>query len=520
MKLYRSFATVGGLTAISRVLGFVRDILIAAVLGAGWVADAFFVAFRFPNLFRALFAEGAFNSAFVPLFSKRLETEGRDSSHIFAEQAMAMLLTAVALTVIVAEIFMPALVGLLAPGFTADPRKFELAVLLSRITFPYIACMSAMALTAGLLNAFGKFGAPAAAPIILNLVLSAVMVTAAWLGFYNQPEAGVMLAWGVTVAGLAQLAYVALTARRFGMDLGFRRPRMNDDMRRLVSLGVPGLITGGINQINIFVGTMIASLQVSAVSYLYYADRLNQLPLGIVGIAIAVVLLPDLSRKLAAGDAQAAMDSQNRSLEFALILTLPAAVALIIAPHPIIQVLFERGAFSANDALQVSAALTAFAVGLPAFVMTKVFLPGFFAREDTRTPMLYAGVALAVNVIGSLSLFFIIGHVGIAVATSLAGWTNVILLTVTLIRRGHFRVDATLKRRAPLLVLCSALMGAVLWGVSYGLNGFFAPSNSVALQLGALAALIGSGAITYAMAAQLTGAMTLGALRRAVKKGT
>ncbi|MBC8049193.1 MAG: murein biosynthesis integral membrane protein MurJ, partial [Chitinophagales bacterium] len=354
MKLYRSFATVGGLTAISRVFGFIRDILIAAVLGAGWVADAFFVAFRFPNLFRALFAEGAFNSAFVPLFSKRLETEGRDSSHIFAEQAMAMLLTAVALTVIVAEIFMPALVGLLAPGFTADPRKFELAVLLSRITFPYIACMSALALTAGLLNAFGKFGAPAAAPIILNLVLSAVMVTAAWLGFYNQPEAGVMLAWGVTVAGLAQLAYVALAARRLGMDLGFRRPRMNDDMRRLISLGVPGLITGGINQINVFVGTMIASLQVSAVSYLYYADRLNQLPLGIVGIAIAVVLLPELSRKLAAGDAQAAMDSQNRSLEFALILTLPAAVALMIAPYPIIQVLFQRGAFSANDTLQVS----------------------------------------------------------------------------------------------------------------------------------------------------------------------
>ncbi|MBC8048662.1 MAG: polysaccharide biosynthesis C-terminal domain-containing protein, partial [Chitinophagales bacterium] len=210
-------------------------------------------------------------------------------------------------------------------------------------------------------------------------------------------------------------------------------------------------------------------------------------------------------------------DSQNRSLEFALILTLPAAVALMIAPYPIIQVLFQRGAFSANDTLQVSTALAAFAAGLPAFVLTKVFLPGYFAREDTRTPMLFAGIALAVNVIGSLSLFFVMGHVGIAIATSLSGWTNVILLAVTLIRRGHFQADAVLKRRVPLLALCSALMGAVLWGVSYGLQGFFAPSNGMALQLGALAALIGCGAITYAMAAQLTGAMTLGMIRRSMR---
>ncbi|MDX2263599.1 MAG: murein biosynthesis integral membrane protein MurJ [Hyphomicrobiales bacterium] len=518
MKLYRSFATVGGLTGVSRVLGFVRDVLIAAVLGAGWVADAFFVAFRFPNLFRALFAEGAFNSAFVPLFSKRLEAEGADSARLFAEQALAMLLAAVAVTVILAEIFMPRLVAVLAPGFVEDARKFELAVLLSRITFPYILCMSLLALAAGLLNATGRFVAPAAAPILLNLVLSIAVSLAAWLGFHGRPEAGVVLAWGVAVAGFAQLAYVALAARKAGMDLHFRRPRLNPAMRRLIALGVPGLITGGINQINVFTGTMIASLQVSAVSYLYYADRLNQLPLGIVGIAIAVVLLPELSRHLAQKDEAAAMASMNRSLEFALILTLPAAVALMIAAHPIIQVLFERGAFSASDSLEVSRALAAFAAGLPAFVLAKVFLPGFFAREDTRTPMIFAAVALVVNVAGSLALFFWIGHVGIAIATSVSGWVNAVMLAVTLARRGHFKPDAALRRRAPLLVLSSALMGGVLWFASAALGDFFPPVNGVLLQVGALAALVGSGLIAYAAAAQLTGAMTLADLRRSLKR--
>jgi putative peptidoglycan lipid II flippase len=518
MKLYRSFATVGGLTGISRVFGFVRDVLIAAVMGAGWVADAFFVAFRFPNLFRALFAEGAFNSAFVPLYSKRLETEGADAARLFAEQALALLLAAVLVTVIVAEIFMPYLVAAIAPGFTDDPRKFELAVLLSRITFPYLLCMSALALASGLLNAAGRFAAPAAAPIVLNVVLGGAGLFAAWMQFIEKPETGVILAWGVAFAGFAQLAFVALAARRAGLDLSFRLPRMNPAMRRLIALGVPGLITGGINQINVFTGTMIASLQVSAVSYLYYADRLNQLPLGIVGIAIAVVLLPELSRHLAQRDEAAAMASQNRSLEFALILTLPASVALMVAAHPIIQVLFERGAFTANDSLEVSRALAAFAAGLPAFVLTKVFLPGFFAREDTRTPMIFAAVALVVNVAASLALFFIMGHVGIAIATSISGWVNLILLAVTLRRRGHFEPDAVLRRRAPLLAASSALMGGVLWMAQAELDGFFAPVNGMALQIGALGALVGCGLVAYAAAAQLTGAMTLADLRRSLKR--
>ena len=517
MSLYRGFFTVGGLTAISRVFGFLRDVLLAAVMGTGWVADAFFVSFRFPNLFRALFAEGAFNSAFVPLFSKRLRAEGRESARNFAEEALAILFVGVTATVILAEIFMPTLVRAIAPGFSEDSEKFRLAVLLTRITFPYLVCMSLVALTAGILNALGKFGAPAATPIVLNLVLIAVTLLAAASGFYDQPEAGIIQAWGVTIAGFAQLFVVAWAARRLGMDPGFRRPRLTPEMRRLVKLAVPGLVTGGINQVNIFIGTMIASLQASAVSFLYYADRINQLPLGMVGIAIGVVLLPTLSRHLADRDDAGALASQNRSLEFALLLTLPAAVALIVIPKPVVQVLFQRGSFMPADTVQVSAALAAFACGLPAFVMTKVFLPGFFAREDTKTPMWFAMASVAVNIGGSLLLFPWLGHIGIAIATSLSGWTNAILLSTTLIRRGHFQFDASLKKRAPFILLASLLMGATLYFVNIAVARFFEEGAGSLVHLLALTGLVGSGAIVYAAAAQITGAMRLSNFRRAMR---
>jgi putative peptidoglycan lipid II flippase len=515
MSLYRGFLTVGGLTAVSRVFGFLRDVLLAAVMGTGWVADAFFVSFRFPNLFRALFAEGAFNSAFVPLFTKRLRAEGEASARRFSEEALAILFVGVTATVILAEIFMPYLVKAIAPGFSAEPEKFRLAVLLTRITFPYLVCMSLVALTAGILNAAGKFSAPAATPIVLNLVLIAVTMFAAASGFYDQPQAGIIQAWGVAIAGFAQLLYVAWAARNLGMDPGFRRPRLTPGVRRLLVLAVPGLVTGGINQVNIFIGTMIASLQASAVSFLYYADRINQLPLGMVGIAIGVVLLPTLSKHLADQDEAGAMASQNRSLEFALLLTLPAAVALIVIPNPIIQVLFQRGSFTATDTVQVSAALAAFACGLPAFVMTKVFLPGFFAREDTSTPMRFAAVSVGVNIGGSLLMFPALGHVGIAIATSLSGWTNAILLSVTLIRRGHFRADAALRRRAPLLLLASVLMGMALHGAHAGLAPYFENGKGALVHGAALTALVGAGVLAFAAAAQLTGAMRLSMLRRA-----
>ena len=333
MKLYKSFATVGGLTLLSRVFGFLRDILIAATLGSGWVADAFVVAFRFPNLFRRLFGEGAFNSAFVPIFAKKLEGEGRDAARGFAEDAMAGLLFILLIVTIVAELAMPFLMYGLAPGFDAVPEKFDLSVLLTRITMPYLLCMSIVALMSGALNSVGRFVESSSVSIVLNGVMMVATLFSLWLGYRAEPEAGVIQAWAVFVAGFLQLVVLIWGMRRSGLMLGFRRPRMTDDVRHLVRLGVPGVISGGVTQINIAIGTVIASLEPGAVSQLYYADRVYELPLAIVGIAVGIVLLPDVARQLRAGNTAAVMDSQNRSLEFALLLTIPAALALAVIPH-------------------------------------------------------------------------------------------------------------------------------------------------------------------------------------------
>ena len=518
MNIYRSFATVSGYTAISRVLGFVRDMLTALVLGTGPAADAFFVAFRLPNLFRSLFAEGAFNSAFVPLFTKSLAAEGKSAARVFAEEALSVLLAALLIVTILAEIGMPLLVMLIAPGFQENPEKFDLAVLLTRITFPYLLCMSLTALTAGILNALGKFAAAAAAPILLNVILGISMVIAASLGLYHRPEAAMMISWAVTISGFAQLAFLTIAATRHDMDLGFRWPRLTPGVKRLFILAVPGVVTAGITQINLFIGTMIASMSESAVSYLYYADRINQLPLGIVGIAIGVVLLPELTTKLNAGNRDAAMFSHNRSLEFALLLTLPASIALIVVPGPIIQVLFERGAFTAKDTTAVSAALAAFAAGLPASVLIRVFLPGFFAREDTRTPMYFAGVSAFVNITGSAVLFWFIGHVGIAVATTLAAWTNALMLGAALLRRGDFVADATLRRRTVLISLASTIMGLALWAATWPLASWFAPAQSFLVQCVALTLLVAGGGIVYLATIELTGAFSYKSLLRAVSR--
>ncbi|MFM1814967.1 MAG: hypothetical protein RLZ98_1662, partial [Pseudomonadota bacterium] len=391
MSLYRSFATVGGLTLISRILGFVRDIFIAAVLGTGVIADAFFVAFRFPNLFRRLFGEGAFNSAFVPLFAKKLEAEGRESARAFAETALAGLTFCLVVLSAAAMVSMPWLMYVIAPGFADDPKKFDLAVLLTQIAFPYLLCMSLVALYSGVLNSFGRFAASAGVSIVLNLTLIGAMLVAMWLGYRNDPRAGITLAWGVFAAGIFQLLMLVVGAHRSGFALRLRRPRWNDDMRQLVRLGIPGVIAGGITQINILVGTIIASLQDGAVSHLYFADRVYELPLALVGIAIGVVLLPELSRNLRSGAEDRAMASLNRSTEFALLLTVPASVALAVVPWPIVHVLFERGAFTAADTTATAAALAIFAAGLPSFVLIKVFSPAYFAREDTSTPMRIAG---------------------------------------------------------------------------------------------------------------------------------
>src|SRR5690242_9563680 len=493
MRLYRAFATVGGLTMLSRVFGFIRDILIAASLGTSAVADAFFVAFRFPNLFRRLFGEGAFNSAFVPLFAKRLEGEGKEAARRFAEEALAGLLVVLLVLTVIAEISMPVLMWGLAPGFSADPAKYDLAVLLTRITMPYLLCMSVVALLSGVLNSVGKFVESSSVSIVLNLTMMAATLLALGMGLRNDPLAGVIQAWGVFVAGLLQLWLLLDGARRNGLWLKLRRPRLSAGVRQLIRLGIPGVIAGGVTQLNIVIGTVVASLQEGAVSHLYYADRVYELPLAIVGIAIGVVLLPDVSRHLRAGDHAAVMDSQNRSLEFALLFTVPAAAALAIVPTEIVTVLFERGAFTAADTPATAYALAIFALGLPSFVMIKVFSPAYFAREDTATPMRYAAISLTANTLGSVALFFLframglMPHLGIAVATTLGGWLNAGLLYATLVKRGEYEADARLHRALPRIVVASVIMSAALLLAATALAPWLTVANASLVRLSALA---------------------------------
>jgi putative peptidoglycan lipid II flippase len=356
--------------------------------------------------------------------------------------------------------------------------------------------------------------------------MMAATLTAIALGYTNDPTAGVIQAWGVLAAGLLQLWLLMDGLRRNNIWLKLRRPRMSEGMRRLIRLGVPGVIAGGVTQFNIVIGTVIASMQNGAVSYLYYADRIYELPLAIVGIAVGVVLLPDVSRHLKADNHTAVMDSQNRSLEFSMLLTLPAAVALALAPGAIVAGLFERGAFTAADTLATAYALGIFALGLPAFVMIKVFSPAYFAREDTKTPMIYATISLIANTLGSIALFFVfrsyglMPHLGIAVATTLGGWLNAGLLYATLARRGFFVPDPRLKRALPRILLASLAMGAALWFVEAALSGSFGGTASLLWRVGALVALVGSGFLVYVAAVFATGALDVRQLRSFLQRRT
>ncbi len=517
MSLLKAAATVGGLTLVSRILGFIRDQLVAFALGTGFVAEAFFVAQRFPNLFRALFAEGAFNSAFVPLFARRIAEEGETGAHAFARETFSALLAWLVLFSAIAMLSMPLLMYVIAPGFSRDPLKFGLAVNLTLICFPYLLFMSLTALQSGVLNSLNRFAA-AAAPILLNLVMIGANVLVWLWGTGDSPATGYIFAWGVFASGVVQFAVLAWACKRAGMPLVPKRPRLTPEVRRVIRLSAPGIVSGGVMQINLVVATMIATTIDRAVPYLYYADRLYQLPLGVIGVAIGVVLLPDLSRKLRGGQDTAALRSQNRALELSLFLTIPSAVALMAIPGPIIHTVFEHGAFTRADTLAVAPAVFAFATSLPAFAMTKVFQPGYFAREDTRTPMRFAIVSVVVNIVASFTLSHWLGHVGIAFATSLAAWVNAILLGVTLSRRGHFVLDDQARRRLPRTVFSGLAMGFFLLGGLYLLSADYAEGAGFMAALRGLSILVAAGAGFYFLAAHFTGAMRWGELRSMLKR--
>ncbi|CAA7614075.1 Protein MurJ homolog [Candidatus Terasakiella magnetica] len=514
MSLFRSIATVGGFTMLSRITGLLREMAIAHFLGAGAVADAFFVAFRFPNLFRSLFAEGAFNTAFIPLFTGKLSAEGPDAAHLFAERAMAVLALALILFVIVMELAMPWAMFALAPGFDTVPGKMDLAVDLSRICFPYLLFISLTSLQAGVLNSLGRFAAAAGTPVLLNIT----SIAALWALVPVTPTAGHAMAWGTFAAGIVQFFWLVFSVRKAGMPLRLVRPKITSEVGLLFRRVVPGAVGAGVYQVNLVINTMIASTVANgAVSLLNYADRVNQLPLGVIGIAIGTALLPLLSRQLKEGDTAAAITSQNRAMEFGLLMTLPAAVALICIPVPVIRVLFERGSFGPAETEATASALAAFAIGLPAYVLIKVLTPGFFAREDTATPVRVAMATMALNVVLNLALVNSLAHVGMALSTALSSWFNVIVLAVLLKRRGFFAMDPRLLARLPRILAAAAVMAAVLWG---GKTLLWPWASSQLAALGLLAALVTLGLLAFAVAAQVSGAAHLSEIKAMMRRSS
>lgn len=501
------------MTILSRVLGFIRDAMIAGSLGAGPVADAFVVAFRLPNLFRRLFAEGVLNSAFVPLYTRVLAEEGEEGAARFAGDIASGLIGTLIVSVGIAVLAAPWLVDILAFGFVADPQKYALTVVLTRICLPYLAAMSIIGLLGGILAAHRRYLAQALAPVVLNLVLIAALGLIYGLGLMRSAEAGYVLSIAVTLAGFAQVVMVAFALWRAGLGLRLRLPALTTSIRRLMVNAVPAFIGGGVTQVNIVIGTAIASVRAGTVSNLYYADRVYQLPLGVIGIAIGTVLLPELLHRIRIDREDLAIDTQNRSLEMALALTLPAAVGLAVAAHPIVEVLFERGAFGPRDTDLTALALGGFALGLPAFVAIKVLTAAFFARHDLKTPMWAGLVAVVVNLALSVALFGPFGGAGIALATSAAGWINAALLWTILLRRGHWRIDGPFEHRLPRLAAASLTMGVIVWILREVLDRWLGAENAILVKVGALAGLIGFGVAFFVALATLIGGIDLTTIR-------
>ena len=494
---------------MSRIFGFVRDAMILAYLGTGPLYQAYVVAFRLPNMFRRFFAEGAFNMAFVPMLSKKVE--GDEDADSFASDAFAGLATVLIGLTIVAMVAMPWLIYGLASGF-AGQEQFGLSVEFGRIVFPYILFISLAALLSGMLNASGRFAAAAAAPVLLNVLLIAAMTLAALAG----ADVARALIWTIPAAGVAQFVLLWVAVKRAGFSLTIKRPRLTPEIRNLVRVAIPAALAGGVVQINLLVGQQVASYFDKAVSWLFAADRLYQLPLGVVGIAVGVVLLPDLSRRLKSNDEAGAKIALSRAGEIALALTIPSAVALMIIPLPLVSVLFERGAATAQDSAAIALAVAIYGLGLPAFVLQKIMQPIYFAREDTKRPFHYALVSMVVNAGLAIGLAPVIGWFAPAIATTLAAWVMVVQLHIGARTYGDVaRFDDRFRKRIWRMVLASAIMGAVLWVTAALLTPFLGIAWWRAL---ALAVLIAIGMASYFVAGQLFGAFRLSEFKAAMRR--
>lgn len=473
MSLLKSVATFGGYTLISRFTGFARDMVIANYLGAGLVSDAFFVSFKLPNLFRSLFAEGAFTAAFVPMLSGKIVSDGKEKAILFASQAISVLTFFLAIFVLVMEFAMPWVVELLAPGFSNDAGKLALATTLSRITFPFLLFISIVSFQSGILNSFNKFAAPASTPIILNLT----MIASAFIFKNIGPTPAHGIALGITIAGILEVLWLKYFLQREHVTI---KPQINivqilklDDIKTLFRRIAPGILGAGIYQINMVIDMVLVSLVgTGAISWLYYANRLQQLPLGVVGAAISVALLPILSKALKANNHKEAISTQNKAIEYGALLSIPSAVALIILAHPIINILFERGQFTAQDTHMTALAVIAYSLGLPAYVFVKALTPNFFARGNTKTPVKYSLIVFIANLILCLTLMQKFGHIGISTATSCAAYVSLYQYIHGLKKRNYWTFDKLLITKICKIILCSVIMGLCLYIAQQALTLF------------------------------------------------
>lgn len=506
MSLIRAMATVGGLTGISRVAGFVRDILTASLLGAGPIADAFFVALKLPNFFRRVTAEGAFSVSFVPVYSETLEKEGVEAADKFASNVFMLMLSGLSLFCLIAMFAMPWIVYGVAPGFHDDALRMNLAIDLSRVTFPYLLAMSLVALLGGALNARGKFAPFAFAPVLFNVSL----ITALLLSDYFE-TAGHAMAWGVAAAGALQFLWLFVSAVRSGMAITFKLPRMTDKDKKVLKLMGPGVVGAGVMHVNLFADLIMASfLDQGSISYLYYADRLNQLPLGIIGIAVGTALLPVLSRAIAAEDKEETRGLFNKALSYCMILALPAACALFAFSPLIISTLFERGAFDAVDTQATSMILMAYVMGLPAYVAVKVFSTAHWSRQDTMTPVKIAVISTLCNIALSLALIQIMGAAGIALATGVTGWLQIILHGRALRQLDQFSISTQFYKAVVKVVMCCALMIA-------GASGVYMFAETWGLVI-SLTAVVVSGAAIYGLCLMIFGVITTSDIKILLKK--
>ncbi|MDR3465395.1 MAG: murein biosynthesis integral membrane protein MurJ [Xanthobacteraceae bacterium] len=487
--------TVGGYTLLSRLTGFARDIMLAAILGAGPVADAFFVALRLPNHFRAIFAEGAFNAAFVPAYAHVHGDEGEASAKLFADRIFTLLFASQVVLLVVAWLFMPQAMTILAPGFTDDVEQRRLAIELTRITFPYLLLITLVTLYGGILNVMHRFASAAAAPIFLNLAMMATLALAVFF-----PSAGHAAAWGVLISGFLQYLLLAGDVARHGAMPRFAALKLDDDVRAFFAALGPATLGSMGTQVALFADTIIATfLPAGALSALYYADRLNQLPIGVIGIAIGTVLLPDMSRRLTANDHDGAMAAQRRAFEFTLLLSVPFVAAFLTVPGVIMRAMFARGAFTKADAAAAAATLAAYAVGLVPFVLIRSAVATFYARKDTATPVKAALTGVAVNVALKVTLVGWFAQVGLAFATAVGAWINLLLVIGFAVRAGYFEFDAGLRRSLGKFMLAGLVLAAALGATDALVPGLLHGVARMREEL-ALAILVLVGAIVYGSA--------------------